>query len=232
MKRLLSTLQLNASLQLRYGLIYAAGFTLLMWIAVLRPLPVDLLQVAVPFALFADLAMIGFYFIAGAVLFEKDERTLYALVTTPLRFGEYLAAKLWTLTLLAVLLCVLLVLAAYGLNFNLLWLVLGAALCSLIGLLAGFIAVAPFRSISDFILPSGLILVPLGLPLVDFLGIWHSPLFYLIPTHGSLLLLRAAFAPISAGQIVYAIAYQLLWIGLLVWLAQKAFDRYIVRRGG
>ena len=42
----------------------------------------------------ATSAIIGFFFIAGTVFFEKQERTLGAVISTPLRFWEYLSAKL------------------------------------------------------------------------------------------------------------------------------------------
>jgi fluoroquinolone transport system permease protein len=176
--------------------------------------------------------VIGFYFIAGMILFEKGEHTLEALVVTPLRFREYLSAKLTTLTLLALVVSLVVVVSAYGFGFNLLLLLLGTALTSLIGLLVGFISVAPYRAISAYLLPSQLYFLPFNLPIIDYFGWWESPLFYLIPTQGSLLLLRGAFEPIATWQIVYAIGYQALWIGLLVWVARRMFDRYIVGRQG
>ena len=51
-------------------------------------------SVAEPYILLGDTCIIGFFFIAGTVFFEKQERTLSAIVSTPLRFSEYLAAKL------------------------------------------------------------------------------------------------------------------------------------------
>ncbi len=61
---------------------------------------------------------------------------------------------------------------------------------------------------------------------------WTSPIFYLIPTQGSLLLLKGAFESIETWQVIYSILYPTLWTGALVWLARRAFDRYIVVRDG
>jgi fluoroquinolone transport system permease protein len=232
MNRVFSATLLDLRLQQRYGFFYAAAFVTLVWVVVLRLVPAEMLGVALPFIIFADLGIVGVYFIAGMVLFEKGEQTLEALVVTPLRFREYLSARLATLTLLALVISLIVVLATYGLGFNLLWLVLGVVLTSLISLLVGFISVAPYRAISAYLLPSQLYFLPLNLPIIDYFGWWEHPIFYLVPTQGSLLLLRGAFEPLAAWQVGYAIGYQVLWIGLLAWVARRMFDRYIVGRQG
>jgi fluoroquinolone transport system permease protein len=213
-------------------LFYAAAFVTLVWVVILRLFSAEMLGVALPFIIFADLGIVGVYFMAGMVLFEKGEQTLEALVVTPLRFREYLTAKLATLTLLALVISLVVVITTYGLGFNMLWLVLGTALTSLIALLVGFISVARYQAISAYLLPSQLYFLPLNLPIIDYFGWWEHPIFYLIPTQGSLLLLRGAFEPLAAWQIIYAIGYQVLWVGLLAWVARRMFDRYIVGRQG
>ena len=228
MKRLSSALQLDLRLQKRYGLYYAGAFVTLVWIVILRQLPAWTLDIAVPFVIFTDLGVIGFYFIAGMLLFEKGEQTLLAIVVSPLRFGEYLTSKLVTLTLLAAVASLVVVVVTYGVGFNLILLMLGVALMSLLALLIGFISVSPFTSISDYIIPSVFYVMVMYLPLIDYFGWWQSWVFYLIPFQGALLLLKGAFWPVETWQIVYAVLYQLLWAVILVRLARWAFDRYIV----
>lgn len=231
MSRFGSALRLNLLLQLRYGFYYAAAFVVVLWAVLLVPLPRSTMAVATPLVVFAELAVIGYYFIAGMVLFEKGERTLYALVPTPLRFSEYLGSKLATLTLLALAASLAVVAAGYGTGFDVVLLILGVALISLVSLLAGFVTVLPFGSISRYLIPSQLPLTVMALPLVPFLGVWQSPVFYLLPTHGALLLLGAAFGAVGlqAWQLLYAVLYGLLWVCLLYLSARPAFDRYVVR---
>ncbi len=234
MSRLASTVRLDLLLQKRYGFFYAGAFVTVVWVALLIPLPEPLLNLAVPLIVFTDLSVVGFYFIAGMVLFEKGEETLFALISTPLRFREYLASKLLTLTALALVISLVVALAGYGFGFNPILFLLGVVLASLISALVGFVAVAPFDSISSYLVPSSLALVPMGLPVFHFLGLWQSPIFYLIPTHGALLLLGGSFVPgsLTAWQIIYALVYGSLWIAGLALLAHWAFDRYIVARKG
>lgn len=234
MSRLVSTVRLDLLQQLRYGFYYAAGFVTLLWIALLYSLPEAVEKIAVAFIVFTDLSAVGYVFIAGAVLFEKGEKTLFALLATPLRFREYLASKLATLTTLAIIMSLVVIGAGYGFGFDPTLLVLGVLFTSLISLLVGFISVTPFDSISEYLIPGQLPTLVLVAPLVQFFGIWESPIFYLIPTQGSLLLLGGAFGitRLFAWQIVYSVFYQLLWVAGLALLARWVFDRYIVARGG
>ena len=103
MTRLLSALRLELTLQNRQKFLYAAIFSGLIWLAVLLPMPHSLRPVAEPYILLGDIAIIGFFFIGGIVFFEKQERTLGAVISTPLRFWEYLAAKLTVLLLISLL---------------------------------------------------------------------------------------------------------------------------------
>ena len=234
MSRLAPTVRLDLLLQKRYGFFYAGAFVTVVWVALLLPLPDALLDLAVPLIVFTDLAVVGFYFISGMVLFEKGEETLFALISTPLRFREYLASKLLTLTALAVVISLIVAVAGYRLDFNPVLFLMGVILASLISVLAGFITVAPFASISNYLVPSSLVLIPLGLPVFHFLDLWQSPIFYLFPTQGALLLLGGAFIPeLAFWQIAYALIYGFLWIAGLVFLAHRAFERYIVAwKGG
>lgn len=231
MSRFSSALRLNLLLQFRYGFYYAAAFVVVLWAGILIPLPKSTLSVATPLVVFAELAVIGYYFVAGTVLFEKDERTLYALVSTPLRFSEYLGSKLATLTLMAVAASLIVVVAGHGSDFDVTFLVLGVVLTSLISILAGFISVLPFDSISRYLIPSQLPLFVMALPLVPFLDIWQNPIFYLIPTHGALILLGGAFDTTTPAtwQIFYSILYGILSIGVLCLVARSTFGRYVVR---
>lgn len=234
MSRLASTVRLDLILQKRYGFFYAGAFVTVVWVALLLLLPDALLGLAVPLIVFTDLAVVGFYFIAGMVLFEKGEETLFALISTPLRFQEYLASKLLTLTALAMVISLVVAVAGYGLGFNPVLFLLGVILASLISALVGFITVAPFASISNYLVPSSLVLIPLGLPVFHFLDLWQNPIFYLLPTQGALLLIGGAFVQdlLFAWQIAYALIYGFFWIAGMSFLARRAFERYIVARQG
>lgn len=229
MNLLAAGIRLDLRLQWRHGFYYAAAFSVLLWEAVVILLPETLLAPAMPYLIFGDLAIIGFFFIVGAVFFERGERTLFANLTTPMRFGHYLGAKLVTLTGLSVVLSLFIVLSGVRFDFAVLPLLAATVMCALLFLLAGFISATPFTSISDWFIPSTVVIGVLNLPLLDYSGLWHYPVLYLLPTQGSLLMFGSAFdqMPLAAWQWWYAIGYQLIWIAALSWVAKRAFRRFI-----
>lgn len=231
MNRMSSIISLDGILQKRYGFYHAGAFITIVWILILKALPVSWLQTAIPFVIFMDLGVVGFYFLAGQVIFDKMEKTLQVLVVSPINFREYLLSKLLTLTLLAWIISMIVALVTAGLSFNILVFSLGVILTSFLVLSVGMFAVIPYNSISAFILPSQLYLIPVVLPLADFIGWVQSPLFYLFPTHASLVLLKGAFFGIASWKLLYAVIYQLVWIFLLFKISDKRFIKYVISGG-
>lgn len=235
MTRLAAALRLEFTLQTRQKFLHAGIFSGLIWLAVLLPLPRDLRPVAEPYVLAGDIAIIGFFFIGAVVFFEKQERTLGAIISTPLRFWEYLAAKLIVLVSISLVVAITVVTIADGFAYHLLPLVVGVILGTSLMLVVGFITSLPFEAVTDWFLaatiPLAIMLVP---PLIFYSGLWHNPVLYVIPTQGPLLLLGAAFdqVTLSTSQIACAVAYPLLCLVGLCRAAKALFDRYVIERSG
>ncbi len=235
MRRLASTLRLEVTIANRQKFLHAALFSGLIWLAVLLPMSRGLRPVAEPYILLGDTAIIGFFFIAGSVFFEKQERTLGAVISTPLRFWEYLAAKLTVLVLISLFVALVVPTIAHGLAYHIVPLALGIVLATLLMLLVGFISSLPFASVSDWFLCAIFPLtVMLALPVLHYSGVWSTPLLYVIPTQGPLLLLAAAFDQVTLGpwQTAYAVAYPMVCTAGLWWVAKVTFDRFVVARSG
>lgn len=231
--RLVNALRLELTLQIRQRFLHAAIFSGLVWLAVLLPLSRSLRPVAEPYILLGDTCIIGFYFVAGTVFFEKQERTLTAVVSTPLRFWEYLAAKVIPLVSISLVVAVTVPSISHGLDFRLIPLVTGTVLGTLLMLLIGFITSLPFASISDWFLaatiPLAVMTVP---PVLYYASVWTNGLSYLVPTQGPLLLFGAAFdqVSLSSWQLFYCVAYPLAWLTGLWRAAGPLFSRYVVAR--
>ncbi|APU21426.1 fluoroquinolone transporter permease [Actinoalloteichus sp. GBA129-24] len=234
MSRLGTALRLEITLQRRYKFLHAAVFSGVLWLALLLPMPADLRSAAEPYVIFGDLLIVGFFFVAGAVFFEKGERTLDAVVTTPLRFHEYLASKVILLTGLSVLLAVFLATVTHGVGYHLPLLTLGAALGTVLMLLLGFITVLPFQSVSDWFMPAVVPIAVFNLPVLGYSGLWETPWLHLVPTYGPLLFLGAAFdqTALTGWQIGYGVAYPLIFATGMWLLARRLFDRYLVAKTG
>jgi fluoroquinolone transport system permease protein len=230
--RLTSALRLELTLQVRQKFLHAGVFSGLIWLAVLLPMPVTLRPVIEPYVLVGDISIIGFFFIGGSVFFERQERTISAIASTPLRFWEYLTAKLIVLVLISVLVAVTVATIAHGFAYHLVPLVVGVVLGTLVMLLTGFISSLPFASVTDWFLAATLPLVVLSLPILFYSGLWPNPVLYLIPSQGPLLLLGAAFDQITLApwQVMYAVLYPVVCVVGLYYAAKTMFARYIIER--
>lgn len=234
MNRLLQALRLELTLQVRQRFLHAAVFSGLIWLAVLLPMPAHLRPVAEPYVLAGDVTIIGFFFVAGSVFFEKQERTLSAVIASPLRFREYLWAKVLVLVVVSIGVAVVVSAVADGFSWRAGPMITAVTLGTLLMLLAGFVSSLPFASISDWFLAATIPLAVLNLPVLYYSGLWPNPVLYLLPTQGPLLLLGAAFDQLHLApwQIGYAVVYPVLWVAGLFWAAARLFVRYEVARAG
>ena len=231
MRRLLATLRCDVLRQYRNGLYGVTVAVALFYVALLRFLPasdrIDL-PLLIPAFVMLNVLMTTFYFVAGLVLLERSERSLGALVVTPLRVSEYLSSKVVTLTVLALAENLFVVLIFYGWRFAAGPLLVGMVmLCSLFTLL-GFALVSRYDSVNEFLIPSIFVSMPLFLPLLPHLGIVGAPLdllFYVHPAQPAFVLMRSAFATTSAAELAYGVAGGLGWLTTAYLLARESFRR-------
>ncbi len=235
MKRLLSTIRCDLRLQQRNGFYYATAFVVAVYALGLSQLHAAgaRLNLAglLPAVILNNLMITCFYFIGALVLLEKAEGTLAAQVVSPLRAGEYLAAKVISLTALALAYNLAVVALVVGNEFGALALIAGVGALAALIVMAGFVAVARYDSVNEYLLPSLPYAAGLMLPLASMFG-WDSPLLYLHPLQGPMLLVRAAFAPAEPWQLIYAVLASALWLGVGAWLCRRSFQRFVVGRTG
>lgn len=227
-------LRLEITTLMRQRFVHAAVVSGLLWLTVLLPMPRGLRPIVEPYVLAGDITIIGFFFIGGSVFFEKQERTLGAVICSPLRFWEYLSAKIAVLMAISLFVAVVVVVAAHGTGFHLVPVAAGVVLGTLVMLLAGFASSLPFFSVSDWFLSTTVPLAILSLPVLHLSGVWPHPVLYLIPTQGPLLLFAAGFDQITLApwQIAYAGCYPLVCAAGLYRLAELLFTRYVIERPG
>ncbi|EJN61050.1 fluoroquinolone export ABC transporter permease subunit [Halogranum rubrum] len=227
--RLSSMLRWDVQLQIRYGFYAVYAVLIAIYVLGLWQLSPELTPTALTLVVFGDPAFLGFYFIAALVLFEKREGVLEAFTTSPLRGDEYLLSKALSLTFLALVASLLIVLFTVGTAFALAPFLAGVALTSLLFVFVGFVAVARFDTLNAYFMTSLVYLFPTGLPFLDYFGLVESPLFYLIPTQASLVLIGAAFEPVPTWQLAYGVGYLSVTTVVAAAFARRAFQRHIVR---
>jgi fluoroquinolone transport system permease protein len=229
--RLLTQIRWDVTLQWRNGFYLATAFVTVVWALILRQAGALDLRWLLPPLLLGNLLLGTFYFIGGLVLLERGEGTVTAQVVTPLGIDEYLAAKVVTLSALALAETLVLVPLLAGWDFNVLLLSAGVVLAAILYCLAGFIAVARYTAINEYLLPSGGIVALLWLPLLATMAQWRSDLLYLHPLSAPLALIEAALGPATPEQVLYGLGYSALWIALLALGSRRAFRRWMIVRG-
>ncbi len=230
MSRLSATLRLDAQLQARNKVYLIIAIAALGLAFALRALfTPDQLHFFMPLVALSGVTLTTFFLVGVLLLLERGEGTLDVVMVSPLRPAEYLASKLITVTALALVESVLIAGIAYGLGFSFPWLAvavfLRAGLVAAIGVAVG----VRYRSITQFLMPAIALTVAFDLPVLWYLELWPSPLFYLWPTLPSLLLAKAAFLPVDPLQLVYGCVYGVLAVGAAVFWASRALDRFVVR---
>lgn len=229
MTRFLATFRRDLLLQVRYKLVAVSVFVVGFWVALLafvpeamRPAP-DLL---VPAFVAVNLITTTFYFVCGLVLFERGEGVLTAMVTTPLRMGEYLSSKVVSLSLLAGAETLAVVFWFFGTGG---WvpLVTGAAFLGAIYTLLGLVAVARFDSINEFLLPSIVVVVVLAVPLLAHFEMFSGWLLLWHPIEPGLALLRTAYDG-GWAEVAYGVGGSGVWIALGYRWARRALLTHVV----
>ncbi|WP_298482472.1 ABC transporter permease [uncultured Chloroflexus sp.] len=232
MMRLLSAARWDVRLQFRNGFYYVSLFTAVIFVVLLKQFDITAVSYWWPAIITINLTVNSFYFMAGLILLEKGEGTLEAQIVTPLRPWEILGSKVLTLGLLSLFETLIIIVIVQGVNFNWVFLVMGVVLYIAMLSLYGFIIVARYESINEFLLPSALWTMGFSLPLLYYFDIWRSWVMFLHPLQAVVILIQAAFRSVPVWQIVYGIVYAILWMGIIMWLSLRAFHRFVVTKEG
>jgi fluoroquinolone transport system permease protein len=241
MTRLISAMKMDVTVQVRNNL-YRIGIGVAVLVAGLLSQianPAEL-AVTIPVTMLLVVGGSTLLYVAGLIIFEKDEGTLNALIVSPLRTSEYLWSKIITLTTLATLEAVIMVGGAILIMSrssaltmpNIPILLLGIVAMGVLYTLTGIILIVRYQQITDFLVPVLVIAFVLQVPLVHFMGIIEHPAFLIIPTSAPTLLMQGAFVQLTAWEWVYALTYTAaLIIGLTIW-AYRAFNTHIIMKVG
>jgi len=238
MSNLKNMLKWEFTLLSRYKIIHISILSVILYFLTTQAIPDMNKPIFHTMLLFFDPAIIGIMFVGALVLFEKSENVLQALIITPMKVDDYILSKITSLTILSIISAAIFVsllnIFSY-IDFNIIFLVLGIILTSILLILLGFIIVSRVNSINEYLLAMIIaFLVLLFPPMLHLSGIYENIIFYLWPTQASFILFTGVFnaSSLELWEIVYGSVYQVIWIGLLYFLAKKAFYKHIVLKGG
>lgn len=169
--------------------------------------------------IYTDPAVVGFFFLGALMMLEKGETVRMALAVTPLRAGTYLAAKVLTLTFLALIAVSALIPVVPGpVDPLLLWGATGLTSLAFLGL--GVPAALYFRTVTSYLIGAAGFMLPLVGPaffaLLDPMPAWAV----LFPTASQLKLILVALHAGTASPLEMAamlVVSALTALGALYW---------------
>lgn len=148
--RFTSLLMWDMRFQARYGFYLLYGFLTVLYVILLSAFPTSWKENVAAALIFSDPAAMGLFFMGAVVLFEKNQRVTSFFAVSPLGAWEYVASKVLSLSLIALLVAAVLAVAA---DCTALWSVLlGTILSSVLFTLIGMIIATKITSLNQFIL--------------------------------------------------------------------------------
>jgi fluoroquinolone transport system permease protein len=234
MSRLLATMKLDVTIQWRNRL-YAIGIglSLMLALALGQFVSREALPQTLPLLFLFAVSGTTMLYVAGLLIFEKDDRTLEAIVVTPIHLSEYIGSKMITLTFLALLESLVVLALAYGFSdYTILPLIAGIVLMGMMLTLMGFVMIVRYNTITDFLVPVVAVNLVLQLPALYFTGTSDSLLWLILPTTAPTMLMWSAWHPIETWQLIYAVVYSVIIIAVLYRWALIAFNKHIILKEG
>jgi hypothetical protein len=228
MKELLSTLRWDALVQARNGFYWASGFVVVVIGTLLLLLPAAARSDPagwVPAILAVNLQITTFFFAAGLVLLERDEGTLVALAVSPLSAGAHLAARTISLTVLATIETVAVVLVGFGSIGSWPLILIGTAALGLVYTCCGVAIATRYGSLNALLLPASIFVSLLLLPLLPHFGLAPRQLFLIHPVEPALSMIRAGYGVGDYREIVFGIVGSVAWGTAAFAWGQHRLDR-------
>ena len=237
MNRLMSSIKNDLKIQLRTKL-YTIGIGVGLIIAVIMGLIFhpEQLPLIIPSFMLLITGGTTMLYVAGLIVFERDEGTINAILVSPLKISEYLWSKIITLTGLAILESIVMIGGAMIImkfsnvliipNITLLF--LGIISIGIIYTLVGIILIVRYEKITEFLIPLAVIAMILQLPVLYFLGWIKLGIFLIIPTSAPTMIIQGSYIQLSMLEWIYAISYTIISIIVFWGWAHNAFKKHIL----
>lgn len=220
--------KLDLKLYHRYKVYYLTILIVFIYTLILRQMPSQFSNTVGTMLIFFDPSLVGFMFLGALILFERNDGSLNALMSTPASLDSYMWAKVITMSLIALTSGLSIAILAFGFSTRYVFIAIGVLLTSLVYSLLGFAAVSRYKSLDGYFTMVILVMVISLLPFLDFFELFETNLLYVIPSYSSIELIHSGFVEPTLEKIVLNSGYLILWIGIAFYLAKKMFYRHIV----
>lgn len=225
--RLVSAITQDMRFQFRHGFYYAYAVLAAMYILALRILPSSFSYPALTFILFTDIVALGFFFVGAVVILEKGQHITQSLFTTPLRLSEYILSKQFSFLILSVGSTFIIMLGAMLWGKNMVWFIPGVILSATVYTLFGLVVAARARHVNDYFVKALGVGLLMSMPVVGYIGLFDTPVFYVIPTWATLTLLDVLSKDVGLIEKGSALLSLIIWTGIMGAWAWKRLDKHV-----
>lgn len=223
--RLMGALRSDIRFQYKHGFYTVYTFITVLYIIIMQKIPSGLLKdYASALIVFSDPAMLGFFFIGGIIMLEKQQGIIDYLAVTPLSPQEFIMSKVATLGLLSIGASVLITLTTHNNGVNWLILVAATAVVSIFFTLYGFLVAAGCRTINQYFLRMIPILLLTIVPCFAVIGFPYSWVFNVLPNVAGLKLTIGAFLGISWQETLFYLTVICVWDWVIYTVTVKVHE--------
>lgn len=210
--RLIGALKSDIRFQYKHGFYTVYTFITVLYIIIMQKIPNGLTKdYASALIVFSDPAMLGFFFIGGIIMLEKQQGIIDYLAVTPLSPQEFIMSKVATLGLLSIGASVLITLTTHFNGVNWLILIVATAVVSVFFSLYGFLVAVGCRTINQYFLRMVPFVLLTILPCFAVLGFPYSWVFNVLPNVAGLKLTIGAFLGISWQETLFYLTVICVW---------------------
>jgi fluoroquinolone transport system permease protein len=228
MSTFVTALRWDVVVQARNGFYWATAFVVLVVGGLFLSVPEAVRAdegAWVPAVVAVNLQITTFFFVAGLLLLERDEGTLLALAVSPLTPAAYLATRTLSLTALAGIETIAVVLIAFADAPSWPLLLAGTSALGVIYTGMGAALATRYGSVNALLLPASVVVTLLLLPLLPHFGLAPRALFLVHPVEAPLTLMRAAYEETSVADVTFGVLGAIGWGTVAFWWAQRRVSR-------
>lgn len=208
----------------KYGIDSIYCVFAIFYLCLLTVIPSSAREVVAVILVFTDPAAMGLFFMGAVVLLEKSQRVSNSISVSPVLKNEYIFSKVFTLMVTGCVVGALLCLFA-GMK-NILIVVLGIALASVLFSLVNLLVASKVETLNGFLLATVPFEIIICLPsILTLFGVLKSDLWHLHPGVASICLIQGSFCILDVVSVVS-------WCIIAFFFCKKAVEKSFVKLGG
>ena len=215
----------DITFQLKYGFYFVYIVFTILYVCLLYAFPTAWRSKAGIIMIYSDPAAMGLFFMGAIVLLEKSQRVLNSIAVSPVKVSEYIISKVTSIGIIGTIVGVIISIPSG--TKNLITVILGTFLGSVMFSLLGLIVAAKVTSLNQFLIAT-----------VPFEIVCFIPaLFYIFGYHKTIMLFHPGciIVRLLSGNMEYLFVLLLilfLWIGLIYIITYSIIKKMFLCVGG